>query len=357
MNHERLINSLNKLAGSIAKKVPTLQVGFIIPSLNLNYKYLKDNKTKTFHAASVTKLFTSVLIFILIEKNLISLDSKINTILDKKTLKDLFVFKNVDYQDAVTIRHLLNNTSGVNDYLQGKSSNKLTLLKEVVKNPNKFYTPEDLLNFTRVFQKAVGVPGAKFLYSNTGYVLLGLIIEKITNLSFASALDKFILEQLNLNDTGLSFYSKSFDQSKLAPVYINKVDISKYKSLSCHFSGGGIYSTSDDLVKFLKALQDHQLISESSLNQLEKFENSMNRLFFYGLGMMEARFKSFLFLLSKIPTLQGHLGISGVHAWYNKSSKDIYVFNVGSNLSLIRSFQFLIISIYLIEKEKKQLVK
>jgi D-alanyl-D-alanine carboxypeptidase len=77
----------------------------------------------------------------------------------------------------------------------------------------------------------------------------------------------------------------------------------------------------------------------------------------YGLGLMEIKFEKFFFLLKFMPKLQGHLGILGVHAWYNKDSKDIYVLNVGSTKDMVKSFQYLINVINIVEKEKKQLVK
>lgn len=354
---DNLVKKIETQTKLMSKDVPTIQVSINIPSLKMEYNHSSTFLDQQFHSASVGKLFTSVLIFILIEQKLISLDTKISTILDKSVLDKLFVYRKFDYQDQVTLKHLLEHTSGINDYFDGPTIDKHSFTDEIIKSPTKLYTPLDLLDFTRIHQMAINKPGVKFFYSDSGYVLLGLIIERITKMSFSDALNKFIINPLNLTNTGLCFYNKAFDASKLAPLYLNNVDVSKFKSLSCDFSGGGLFTTTSDLTKFLNGLMGHQLIKETSLNLMEQFNHQYHGGMVYGLGLMQLKFEKFFFLLINMPRMQGHLGVTGVHAWYNKQTKDTYVFNVGSNKAMVRSFQYLINLVQIIEKEKKVVAK
>ena len=354
---ENIKNKFEILSKKLAESTPTLQAAIIIPSLKLNYNYSSTSLDQIFHSASVGKLMTATLIFIIIEQAKLSLGTKINDILADDILEKLFVFRKIDYKKEVTIRHLLNHTSGVNDYFEGRTVDKVKFIDEVISNKNKLYTPLDLVNFTRVHQNCNSKPGEKFLYSDTGYVLLGLIIEKITRMSFSNALDTYIFKPLNMKNTGLCFYSKNFDANKLAPIYLNNKEISKYKSLSCDFSGGGLFTTAADLSIFINSFMGHKLIKEDTIKLMEDFKYPFHSAMFYGLGLMQLRFEKFFFLLKNMPRLQGHLGVLGVHAWYNKDSKDVYILNVGSTKDMIKSFQYLINIVNIVEKEKKQLFK
>ena len=354
---DQLIKKLDTQTKLLAKTAPTLQVSINIPSLKLDYHHSTSVIDQKFHSASVGKLFTSTLIFMLIEQKVISLDSKIKDLINDGMLDKLFVYRKVDYKDEVTIRHLLGHTSGINDYFEGPTFDKTNFINEIINCPDKLYTPQDLVEFTRVHQKAINKPGAKFFYSDTGYVLLGLIIERLTKLSFSEALNKYIINPLKLENTGLCFYHKDFNANELAPLLVNNKDISKAKSLSCDYSGGGLFTTTQDLKKFLDAFMGHKLLKETSLNQMADFQYPFHGGMFYGLGLMQVKFERFFFLLKNMPRLQGHLGVTGVHAWYNKDTKDTYVINVGNNKIMVRSFQYLINIVMIIEKQKKQLIK
>lgn len=253
----------------------------------------------------------------------------------------------------MTIKQLLGHTSGINDYFESKTMDGSKFIDEVLENSDEFWTPEALLNFTRTRQEAIAKPGEKYLYSDTGYILLGLVVEKLYDLPFYKALEEYILRPLDMKGTGLSFYSENFDATRLAPLYINGVDVRLFKSLSCDFSGGGLFTTSEDLLTFLQAFQEGKLISQSSIDLMGNFENRFHMGLYYGLGMMQARFKEFFFLLKNFPKLQGHIGVSGAHAWYDPETKASFVLNVGNNKDMPQSFRLLIKILQLIQKEKK----
>lgn len=347
-----LESKLDKLLSKEAKKLKTLQFAMQIPELDFEYSYSSTVEDQQFHSASVGKIMTAALIFIAIEKGMIKLDTPINGILDSETISELFVFEGVDYSDKVNIRHLLGHTSGINDYYESKTMDGSTFIDDAIKNSDVFWTPLELLDFTRQEQKAVARPDEKYLYSDTGYILLGLIIEKLFNMPFNRVLETYIFEPLEMKNSGLSFYSAGFDQEKLAPMYINGTDIHLFKSLSCDFSGGGVYTTTKDLLKFLSAFNKGEIIGLESIEKMSDIKNKFSVGLHYGLGMMEVRFKEFFFLLKNLPNLYGHLGVSGAHAWYEPTGGAVYALNVGNTKDMAKSFRLLIKIVQIVEKEK-----
>jgi D-alanyl-D-alanine carboxypeptidase len=140
----------------------------------------------------------------------------------------------------------------------------------------------------------------------------------------------------------LCFYSDGFDQEALAPLYINGVDVHLFRSISADFSGGGLSITAEDLLKFLDALQSERFVSQQSLDMMATFEHKYIKGIHYGLGMMQVRFEEFFFLLKGLPRLQGHLGVTGVHAWYDPDTQASFVLNVGNTKDMGDSFRLLI---------------
>lgn len=325
-----------------AKKAKTLQFAMNVPILGIEYYFSNTIPNQRFHSASVGKLMTATLIFIAIEQGKLTLDTKVKKILKERMLDKLFVFKNKDYQGEVTIRQLLGHTSGINDYFESKTFDGSRFTDDMLKNPDTFWTPEMLIDYTRKGQKAVGKPGEKFLYSDTGYVLLGLIVEALFEMPFHQALENYLFKPADMQESHLCFYSEGFDQEALAPGYINGVDVHLFKSLSADFSGGGLSTTSRDLIKFLNCFQDEKFISQESIDQMANFEHRYIQGLYYGLGMMQVRFEGFFFLLKGLPRLQGHLGVTGVHAWYDSKTKASFVLNVGNTKDMSNSFRLLI---------------
>lgn len=337
-----------------ASKTETLQFAMNLPELGIRYSYSSTIPDQRFHSASVGKLMTSTLVFMAIEKGLITLDTPVKSILEPGMLDGLFVVDGQDFQEEVTVKHLLGHMSGVNDYFEGKTADGILFTEEIIKNPDFFWTPKALLDFTRNRQKPVARPGEKFLYSDTGYILLGLIVEAVLKTPFHEALDTHIFKPAGMQETDLCFYSEGFDQRKLAPLYLNGVDIHIFRSLSCDFSGGGLSTTSDDLLKFLNHLQNQRLISQQSLDQMAEFDKVFLRGIHYGTGMMQIRFEEFFFLLKSLPRLQGHLGVTGVHAWYDPATKGAFVLNVGNTKDMAKSFKLLISILQLVQREYKK---
>jgi|LSQX01.2.fsa_nt_gb D-alanyl-D-alanine carboxypeptidase len=349
-----LTEQIEKLFIKATKKTKTLQFAMDLPKLGINYSYSDTIPNQHFHSASVGKLMTSTLVFIVIEQGKLSLDMQVKSIFRQGTLDGLFVVEGRDYQEEITVRHLLGHTSGVNDYFESKAFDGSIFTDEVIRQPNTFWNPDALLDYTRNGQKAIAKPGQKFFYSDTGYILLGLLCEELLGVPFHEALDTYIFKPSRMMDTTMCFYSEGFVQSALAPLYINDVDVHLFTSLSCDYSGGGLSTTTSDLLKFLDNLQNQQLISQKSLDLMATFDHRYRQGLYYGVGLMEIHFGEFFFLLKSLPRLQGHLGVTGVHAWFNPITKDSFVLNVGNTKDMVKSFKLLIMIMQLVGREYKK---
>lgn len=312
--------------------------------LNLHYTYSTNRIDQRFHSASVGKLFTATLLAMLEEQGRISFHDPISRYFSPGQLDGLFRYKGADYQEQVTIEHLIGHTSGVNDYFDGKVLHGPRFIRMLLNEPERFWSPDSLITFTRDRQSAVGAPGQTFLYSDTGYLLLGQLIEQATGMSFHDNLHRHIFQPLGMSDSYLMFYSQPENNSPqpIEQIWVKGREISAFTSLSCDWSGGGVISTVHDLYTFLRALQEGRLYSKKRLEQMETARNKFRAGIHYGLGMMEIRFEEFFFLLRGLPRLKGHSGILATHLYYDPVHDAYLVMNMASTAKMSQSFRAII---------------
>ena len=212
---------------------------------------------------STVKTFTATTILILAEEEKLSLDDKISDYLNHEAISE------IENADRATIRQLLQHSGGVYNYIQNLQFQTASL-NDLVKE----WRADDLLHYARG-KDAYFAPVADVRYSNTGYILLGLLIEKIENKSIAQVFDEKIIIPLGLTMT-------QFAGKDPVPNGIVRGYIDLYSNLqvleSTYFSGwdyytadGGLISNPHDMNTFLKALMGGNVISESSLNEMLSF--------------------------------------------------------------------------------------
>jgi D-alanyl-D-alanine carboxypeptidase len=323
------------------KKVPTLQFLARDYEKDLSIEYSSTTLNQRFHSASVGKVFCATLIMMSVEKGLIEVDTKIINILDKDLLNGLFIYKGIDYKDDVTVKHLLSHTSGVNDYFEGKTKGSKPFMTLLMEDPMHVYNPKELIDFTRKFQQAIAKPGDKFYYSDTGYNLLGLLLENLYDMPYHKVLRTFILDPLNLKDTALCFYDESFDKNVLAPVQFKGKRMEKTNALSCDFAGGGLQTTIYDLDTFLRALFKDELITQKSLEFMMKPMNRFHHIMGYGHGMIEIDFKYVVPWMRNYPKLYGGLGSLSVHTFIDPVTLNTVIINLGDPSKMRLSFKLL----------------
>lgn len=266
--------------------------------------------TDAFHVASVGKLFTAVLIGRLIDEGAISLETAAATVLDPGTMDELFTVDGVDYQAKVTVRHLLGHTSGIADAFEDPCRDGKNLFDLMIAEPERVWTPQSLLDFAREQVTPVGTPGERYHYSDTGYIILGLLVEKLRGAAFHEVLHREIFEPLGMTRSWMPYRSSPAEGSEeFRPAYINGADVSSLPSITADWTGGGVASTERDLLRFSLALWNGELISRQLLGEMTKPVGRFNLGMHYGLGLMEYRFGEFLFLLQGLPHMYGHMGI------------------------------------------------
>ncbi|MBK8459185.1 MAG: beta-lactamase family protein [Micropruina sp.] len=163
----------------------------------MDYRF--GDATRPFHAASVGKLVTAALVMQLCEADAVRPDTPVAAVLPAAELDGLFL-----PGDQVTLEHLLTHTSGVADYFDGKVSSGVPVSQGMVADPDRLWTPDDLLAVSRERQRPVGRPGQRFHYSDTGYVLLGRVLEVVTGDPFHDLVHRRVLTPLDDQFQGVS---------------------------------------------------------------------------------------------------------------------------------------------------------
>ncbi len=234
---------------------------------NLSHQVVNNTETK-FGIASMGKMFTAVAIMQLKENGLLNLNNTVGEI-----LKD---YPNAEVRKKVTVHHLLTHTSGMGDFFNdkyestpGKKINKLA----------------DYLPFFQMDSLAFD-PGEENSYSNAGYIMLGLIIEKITKQSYYEYVTEHVFHKSGMNNTG---WETDLVVSNLAEGYEYSFPNEAWRKTNIGdgiaTSAGGGYSTVGDLFIFAKALNKNLLISEKSKELMLK--DHTKHKYGYGFSLKE----------------------------------------------------------------------
>ena len=212
------------------------------------------NTTDTkFRLGSITKQFTSALVLQLVDQGKVKLDAKISEYLPSYRK---------DIGDKVTVHQLLNHTSGIPSYtgLPG-------FFNDVSRNP---YTVDEFVK-KYASNNLEFEPGSKFSYNNSGYFLLGAIIEKVTGQTYEQALKERILDPLGMKNTGYDHHANIIEKrasgyQKVANGYVN----APYLDMSIPYAAGSMYSTVEDLYLWDQALYTDKVVSAASKELMYK---------------------------------------------------------------------------------------
>ncbi|MHA7133109.1 serine hydrolase domain-containing protein [Oerskovia turbata] len=281
-----------------------------------------------YHSASVGKTMLATVYGQLVDEGAVAFDDPVSTWLGPETLDGLFVVDGTDHASEVTIGQLLSHTSGVADYFEGPVTSGTPILQQVADDPDRLFTPADLVAFSRDHQEPVGAPGESFAYSDTGYVLLGLALERIEGAPYAQILDDRLFTPLGMTDSRLM--TEFGEGSGILALTADGVDLSERNVLSVDWAGGGVVTTMDDLLTFLRALTGGDLVSQDVLARLTDFEHELDRGIGYGMGMMQFRFSDLSPLLFAMSDAYGAVGATGTFALYDPTGDTYYVANFGS---------------------------
>jgi D-alanyl-D-alanine carboxypeptidase len=273
-----------------------------------NFKIPNRTDTK-FNLASLNKLFTAVVISQLVEQGKLNFDDTIGKYLDGFSK---------DAAEKVTIRHLLQMKSGWGDYWNNEYfKNNFTKMRKV----------SDYLELIQKMPLEFE-PGTKQIHSNTGFIVLGAIIEKITGMDYFDYVRENIYKPAGMNDT--DSYDRDSDVSNMATGYTNLHPADPVKkgfkwSDRCFLRpkggpDGGGYSTALDMLKFDTALRSHKFLGEKYFNYLNnRFEGEIDRP------------------LENPDTIRLSAGGSmGIETWFGRDLQDGYTIIILSNYDMQR---------------------
>lgn len=154
--------------------------------------------SERFIAASITKTFMATCILQQQEEGLLSLNDKVIQYLDESMIKKLTEYNGKSYERELTVEHLLRHTSGIFDYLN-KGQVHLNGYKS---QPEREYSLQERIDFALELGTATHKLG-KYGYSNTNYILLGMIAEKVDKATIADVIERRIIVPLGLKNTSL----------------------------------------------------------------------------------------------------------------------------------------------------------
>ncbi|MBX7125551.1 MAG: serine hydrolase [Cyclobacteriaceae bacterium] len=229
---------LNKLNGTVL----VAKQGHVLLNKGYGYRNAEDqvlhDSSSIFQIYSITKTFTSTMIFRLIEEKKLSLDDRLSKF-----------YPGFPNGDNITIDHLLTHTSGINDQTDSDApQTEAYRVAQFGKNIPHF------------------APGDGWAYCNGGYQLLGYIIQQLTGLSYERAIRETIFKPLGMTHSGFDYKGLSSPHKSVAYHRFSneRKDVAQLYDSTGPFAAGSIYSSVGDLFRYYKSFRSHKIISESS---------------------------------------------------------------------------------------------
>ncbi|MPS65571.1 MAG: D-alanyl-D-alanine carboxypeptidase [Chryseobacterium sp.] len=227
-------------------------------------KKQKANVNTQYRIGSISKTFTAVLIMKAVEEKKISLNQKLSDF-----------YPEIPNADKITIENLLQHRTGIHN---------LTNEAEYWQYNTKPQTESSLVNIIKKY-KSDFEPGTKHEYSNSNYILLGFILEKVYKKSYAELIKAKITKPLKLTLTEVGGkIDTSKDQAKSYQFTNGKYEVSNETDMSIPIGAGNIISTPRDLLSFILGLEQGKLIKKESLEKMKNFVDN------YGYGLVKVPF-------------------------------------------------------------------
>lgn len=241
---------------------------------NLVNKAKIEPKTN-FRLASITKQFTALSILLLENAGKLSLDDKLTKFFPEFN----------HYADDIKIRNVLQHTSGLLDYEEFVNNEDTVQLKD-----------KDVLQILVKQDSTYFKPGSKHRYSNSGYAVLAILVERLSHMSFAKFLEQKIFNPLDMNNSVA--YEKGITRIPYRSLGYTKTDtgfVNSDQSLTSAVLGdGGIYSSTIDLLKWDHEVNSPTLLPKEKFYKVfEKGKNSKGEEFDYGFGWRLDPYKNY----------------------------------------------------------------
>ncbi|MEI6099783.1 MAG: serine hydrolase domain-containing protein, partial [Alphaproteobacteria bacterium] len=218
-----------------------------------------------YEIGSQTKMMTSVMVLQLVEDGLIDLDAKAADYLPAAMIRD------IDNAETATVRQMLNMTSGIGNYTEAVDAEGLPLfVNALLDHPDQVFGPQQALQIARGMD-ATGAPGEGYYYSNTNYLLLGQIVQRLTGQGFYEALQDRVLSPAGMTQT-VRQLATGDDRLHSYGILPDGTVMDVTRALWEMRGEAGVVSTNDDMVAFLRALLvDKTLLGAEALAEMTDF--------------------------------------------------------------------------------------
>lgn len=283
---------------------------------------IKANPAQASHMASVGKLFTATIIGMLHDKGLLNFDDKLTQYLDTDLMHGLHVYKGKEYSGDIRIKHLLKQTSGLNDVF-------FPLVEKLINDPALEMTAREAVAWGKENTEPVEKPGQKHFYTDTNYYLLGFIVESIMQEPFHEVLHEMILEPLQMDHAYMCGFSEprvksQYPAANLRLSNINLIDDIRIAKID--YAGGGLIAPLNEFLIFMKALIGGQLIKESTLQQMINDDVKMGFPaigFNYGYSIWKTR--AIPLIMPQKYYCWGCVGVSGAFMFYQPQTESYII--------------------------------
>ncbi|TSB46038.1 serine hydrolase domain-containing protein [Alkalicoccobacillus porphyridii] len=214
---------------------------------------IKNTGDTRYGIASGSKPITAAAVCLLVEQGKLSFDSK---------LQDYLAEEFPNFDKGITIHHLLTHTSGIPDYFDEDVMDDFEELW--VKHP--MYLIRELKDFLPLFQneQMKSKPGSEFHYNNAGYIVLGLVIEKVSDMAFSEFVQTYIFDKLGMRNSG--YFELDALPKNCAIGYLEKPDggyrTNVYSLPAKSASDGGVFVTVGDMMSFWEGLIAGKLFNQ-----------------------------------------------------------------------------------------------
>ncbi|PTS92048.1 peptidase [Pedobacter sp. HMWF019] len=290
----------NKFMGSVAIS----QNGQLLYTKAIGYtdieNHTKPNKDTKYRIGSISKTFTTVLIFKAIEEGKLTLGQTINQ-----------YFPSVKNSDKITIAQLLSHRSGIHNFTDDEEYQQWNTTKKSEKE------------LTDIIVKGGSdfEPDSKTSYSNSNFVLLSFILQKVYKQHYSEILKEKITKPLNLKNTFYGGKINLKNNESNSYKFVNSWNKEPETDMSVPMGAGAVVSTPTDLTKFAEALFGGQLLSAKSLEQMETIKDGI------GMGL----FKFPFYDKSSYGHTGGIDGFTSVYSYFPSDKTAVALTSNGSN--------------------------
>jgi D-alanyl-D-alanine carboxypeptidase len=273
--------------------------------------------------ASVTKLYVTAVVLRLVEEGRLQLEDRIAAYLPAEYVERLHVLKGVDYSDRITVQHLISNTSGLPDYFFHRQADGKTAADNLLEGADEAWPLEKTIDNIKLL-KPNFPPGknGKAAYSDTNYQLLGKIIEGIVGKPVGEVFKAFVFDELGLRHTYA--YQDPADDGPV-PFYYKSKRLWLPNYMASITPEGGIVSTAEEVMLFLKAFFAGRFFPPERIGQLKQWNWIFPPpgLFLFGIGLEKIWTPWFISPFKPIKEILGFWGQTGSFAWYHPGT-DLY---------------------------------